>query len=130
MTASYHVVVINEATCIGCTKCIDVCPVDAIVGASGQMHTVIQADCIGCDLCLPPCPVQCITLIDISQSKEERNQLAKIAKSKHQAKKARLNKLAQEKQQADNNALQHAEDILAAALLRAKRKKLEFIPHE
>jgi len=57
-----QVAVIDEATCIGCTKCIVACPVDAIVGASKRMHTVIAAWCTGCELCLPPCPVDCITL--------------------------------------------------------------------
>ncbi len=51
---------IEEPDCIGCTKCIQVCPVDAIVGAQGKMHTVIESDCTGCGLCLPPCPVDCI----------------------------------------------------------------------
>lgn len=53
---------IDEALCIGCTKCIQACPVDAIVGAPKQMHTVIEALCTGCELCLPPCPVDCIYL--------------------------------------------------------------------
>jgi electron transport complex protein RnfB len=57
-----QVAVIDEALCIGCVKCIDACPVDAIVGASKQMHTVISAWCTGCELCLPPCPVDCISL--------------------------------------------------------------------
>ncbi len=55
--------VILEDTCIGCRKCIDVCPVDAIVGARKFMHTVIAAECTGCELCLPPCPVDCIILV-------------------------------------------------------------------
>jgi len=54
--------VIDEATCIGCTLCIQACPVDAILGASKQMHTVIAAECTGCELCLAPCPVDCITM--------------------------------------------------------------------
>jgi electron transport complex protein RnfB len=54
---------IIEADCIGCTLCIQACPVDAIVGASKQMHTVIESECTGCDLCLPPCPVDCIEMI-------------------------------------------------------------------
>lgn len=58
-----QVVEIVEADCIGCTKCIQVCPVDAIVGAAKQMHTVIQDECTGCDLCIPACPVDCIIKI-------------------------------------------------------------------
>ena len=56
------VALIDEARCIGCTRCIDACPVDAIAGAQGFMHTVIAAWCTGCELCLPPCPVDCINL--------------------------------------------------------------------
>ena len=57
------VAVIDETTCIGCTLCIQACPVDAIVGATRQMHTVIVDECTGCDLCLPPCPVDCIEMV-------------------------------------------------------------------
>jgi Na+-translocating ferredoxin:NAD+ oxidoreductase subunit B len=53
---------IDEAACIGCTKCIQACPVDAIVGAARYMHTVIADHCTGCELCIPPCPVDCIEL--------------------------------------------------------------------
>ena len=56
------VAVVDEARCIGCARCIDACPVDAIVGAQGYMHTVVESWCIGCELCLPPCPVDCILL--------------------------------------------------------------------
>lgn len=55
--------VIDEAQCIGCRKCLDACPVDAIVGAPKLMHTVIAQDCTGCELCLPPCPVDCIAMV-------------------------------------------------------------------
>ena len=54
---------IDEPRCIGCTRCIDACPVDAISGANGFMHTVIAAWCVGCKLCLPPCPVDCIDMV-------------------------------------------------------------------
>ena len=53
---------IEESLCIGCTKCIAACPVDAIVGGPKLMHTVVEALCTGCELCLPPCPVDCIRL--------------------------------------------------------------------
>jgi Na+-translocating ferredoxin:NAD+ oxidoreductase subunit B len=54
--------VIVEADCIGCTKCIQACPVDAIIGAAKHMHTVIEPLCTGCELCIPACPVDCIVL--------------------------------------------------------------------
>ena len=55
--------IIDEPVCIGCRKCLDVCPVDAIVGARKLMHTVLDAECNGCALCLPVCPVDCIALL-------------------------------------------------------------------
>jgi len=59
------VAVIDEPTCIGCTLCIQACPVDAILGAAKHMHTVIASECTGCELCIPPCPVDCITLVPV-----------------------------------------------------------------
>ncbi len=56
------VAVIDEAHCIGCTHCRNVCPVDAIIGAHQLMHTVLEAECTGCELCVAPCPVDCITM--------------------------------------------------------------------
>ena len=58
-----QVAFIREAECIGCTKCIQACPVDAILGAAKHMHTVITSECTGCDLCVEPCPVDCIDMI-------------------------------------------------------------------
>jgi len=58
-----RVAVIDEARCIGCTLCIQACPVDAIVGAAKLMHTVVTGLCSGCDLCVPPCPVDCIEIV-------------------------------------------------------------------
>lgn len=60
-----QVAVIREAECIGCTKCIQACPVDAILGAAKQMHTVIGSECTGCDLCVEPCPVDCIDMLPV-----------------------------------------------------------------
>lgn len=57
-----EIAIIVEKDCIGCTLCIQACPVDAIVGAAKQMHTVIESECTGCELCLPPCPVDCIIM--------------------------------------------------------------------
>lgn len=60
-----RVAFIVESQCIGCTKCIQACPVDAIVGAAKRMHTVIADECTGCDLCVAPCPVDCIEMRDV-----------------------------------------------------------------
>jgi Na+-translocating ferredoxin:NAD+ oxidoreductase subunit B len=64
------VAVIREDECIGCTKCIQACPMDAILGAAKQMHTVIADACTGCDLCVEPCPVDCIDMVEISATKD------------------------------------------------------------
>ena len=63
------VAVIREQECIGCTKCIQACPVDAILGAAKQMHTVIADECTGCDLCVEPCPVDCIDMVPVATTK-------------------------------------------------------------
>ncbi len=61
-TTTRHVAFIREAECIGCTKCIQVCPTDAILGAAKRMHSVIASECTGCELCLPACPVDCMEM--------------------------------------------------------------------
>ncbi len=63
-----QVAVIREDECIGCTKCIQACPIDAILGAAKQMHTVIADECTGCDLCVEPCPVDCIDMITVPET--------------------------------------------------------------
>ena len=62
MITKRKIAIVDEANCIGCARCIDACPVDAIVGAQGFMHTVVEEWCIGCELCLAPCPVDCIEM--------------------------------------------------------------------
>ena len=59
---------IREEECIGCTKCIQACPVDAILGAAKLMHTVIADECTGCDLCVEPCPVDCIDMLPVAET--------------------------------------------------------------
>jgi electron transport complex protein RnfB len=61
------VAIIDESTCIGCTLCIQACPVDAILGAAKQMHTIIEPECTGCELCVEPCPVDCIDMVPIKE---------------------------------------------------------------
>ncbi len=63
---SLQVAVIDEQFCIGCTLCIQACPVDAILGASKLMHTVLPEQCTGCDLCVAPCPVDCISMVPVA----------------------------------------------------------------
>ena len=80
-----RVAVIDEAACIGCTKCIQACPVDAIVGASKRMHTVIAEWCTGCELCVPPCPVDCIAFSDVASLPE-----AALSRERHRFRAFRL----------------------------------------
>lgn len=68
-----QIAVIDEDVCIGCTLCIKVCPVDAILGSNKMMHTVIESECTGCDLCLPVCPVDCIAMIDVINGEWEQS---------------------------------------------------------
>jgi electron transport complex protein RnfB len=82
---SPQVAVIDEAACIGCVKCIQACPVDAIVGAPKAMHTVIASWCTGCELCLPPCPVDCIALAPVAVLPE-----AELSRARHERRDARL----------------------------------------
>jgi electron transport complex protein RnfB len=62
------VAIIDEEICIGCTLCIQACPVDAILGAAKHMHTVIESECTGCELCVPPCPVDCIEMVPVKNT--------------------------------------------------------------
>ncbi len=78
-----------EADCIGCTKCIQVCPVDAIIGAAKRMHTVIDDMCTGCELCVPACPVDCITLDPMPPEQIDREH-ADAARRHFQRRAARL----------------------------------------
>jgi len=85
-----RVAVIDEALCIGCTLCIQACPVDAIVGSAKLMHTVLAADCTGCDLCLPPCPMDCIAMVPVEPPRAWTAADADAARRRFEARKARL----------------------------------------
>jgi electron transport complex protein RnfB len=91
--------VIDEARCIGCTLCIQACPVDAIIGAAKLMHTVIAAECTGCELCLPPCPVDCIAMVPTGRAptREEKRERAALARRRFHARNARLARLGDER---------------------------------
>lgn len=94
------VAVIDEGSCIGCTKCISACPVDAIVGSGKLMHRVITADCTGCELCLDPCPVDCIDMILQQQpSDQQRQQAAAQAREKYYAKLQRQENIRQQQRE-------------------------------
>jgi electron transport complex protein RnfB len=112
---------IREAECIGCTKCIQACPVDAILGSGKLMHTVITAECTGCELCVAPCPVDCIDMLPIAEvSETEEKQKANAARERFKARERRLHGEPTQPiipQQNDKKAL------LQAALERAKLKK-------
>ena len=86
-----QVAVIDEETCVGCTKCIQACPVDAIVGASKAMHTVIASWCTGCELCIPPCPVDCIALESVAALPDP-----DLSRARHDARAHRLARDARE----------------------------------
>lgn len=107
------VALIDEARCIGCARCIDACPVDAIAGAPRYLHTVIAAYCTGCELCLPPCPVDCIDLVPPPGPWTEAD--AKGAKRRAAALKRRLAERMPKPSSADRQA------VLAAALKRKAR---------
>lgn len=80
---------IREDECIGCTKCITACPVDAIIGTSKHMHSIIEFECTGCGLCIEPCPVDCIDILPINSPQGEVVYDANKARSRHKAKKIR-----------------------------------------
>lgn len=90
--ATRRVAFIREAECIGCTKCIQACPVDAILGAAKLMHSVIIDECTGCDLCVAPCPVDCIDMHDLPKvtDKAEKQRLANHARARYEFRNKRL----------------------------------------
>lgn len=117
-----HVAIIDEALCIGCTLCIQACPVDAIVGATRRMHTVIAQDCTGCELCVAPCPVDCIAMRPVDPPRAWSDDDAAAARARHQMRTARL---AREK--AENDARLAAKALAKLDELDARD---DLAPHE
>lgn len=78
-----NLAIIVEQECVGCVRCIQVCPVDAILGTAKHTHTVIAAECIGCELCVAPCPVDCIVIKPITEkiNKKQRNARTKYRRN-------------------------------------------------
>lgn len=126
--------VIRESECIGCTKCIQACPVDAIIGTAKKMHSVLPDDCTGCGLCVEPCPVDCIDLVEIPQALYDKNR----ARAQFHARAIRLLREEQEQQQVYREKRMLAEkshdkqqekiakqDYILQALNRARAKKNE-----
>lgn len=116
VTKPYLLALIDEQKCIGCTLCIQACPVDAIMGMAKHMHTVLTTECTGCELCLPPCPVDCITMVlpkniyipslqknllsyltGIYHYQKKKKAFANKAREQHQYRALRLAKIAEEK---------------------------------
>ncbi len=107
--------VIREAECIGCTKCIQACPVDAIVGAAKLMHTVIADECTGCELCVAPCPVDCIDLIALPEPQAQEQRLrADHFRLRHENHQARVQREDARRQAA--RAERQAKPVAAATL--------------
>jgi electron transport complex protein RnfB len=141
---------IDPQACIGCTLCIQACPVDAIVGASKQMHVVLNDWCTGCDLCIPPCPVDCITMVPVtdhltgwnawSASQADKARARYHAREERLAREERDNDARLAKKAAAKLVAVNAQDptseiakkeqerkraIIAAAIARAQQKKNE-----
>ena len=83
VTQAPAVAFIDEAWCIGCTLCIQACPVDAIAGAAKLMHTVIANECTGCELCIPPCPVDCIQMVAVAPPADHPSREQRMARAAH-----------------------------------------------
>jgi electron transport complex protein RnfB len=122
------VALIDEATCIGCTLCIQACPVDAIAGASKLMHTVIAAECTGCALCIPPCPVDCISMAETGDNatSEERRHQAQHFRARHAARTARLEHERAERRTAPReNAAERRKRTTVERVMQRARQRLQ-----
>ena len=140
---------VDESDCIGCTLCIQACPVDAIVGAAKQMHTIVAELCTGCELCVPPCPVDCISMLPLAMDAPERR--ADAARERHEFRQFREERERQEKADrlvakaaalssqslarqdgvppsTDQAAIADKKALIAAAIARAQQQKAQVKP--
>jgi len=117
---------IKADECIGCTKCIQACPVDAIIGAAKQLHTVLTTECTGCELCVTPCPVDCITMVTMPAKAYE----AAKARQRFTAKQQRMKKVTKiiASPVATTTQLDAKKAYIQAAIQRVKNKKLPGKP--
>lgn len=138
-----HTVVIREQDCIGCTKCIQACPMNAIIGSAKQMHTVITSDCTGCDLCIPPCPVNCIAINPLPADKTEalltperlrhnrdlfirhQQRLARQSQAKFKIRKQNLAKSLQDKETISPVKTKAKSNLFALKALKVQKRKFE-----
>jgi Na+-translocating ferredoxin:NAD+ oxidoreductase subunit B len=121
-----EIALIDEETCIGCTKCIQACPVDAILGASKLMHTVIVEECTGCELCIAPCPVDCITMIPANDANAHPMTHAAGFRARYLAHTARLRRWEGEREAQLTSRKAHVDaggDAVSAAIARARARK-------
>jgi electron transport complex protein RnfB len=119
---------IDEASCIGCTLCLAACPVDAIVGATKRMHTVLPSLCTGCELCIAPCPVDCIGMVPAGRAWSSEDMRA--ARARHAARERRLEMQrrvpvdpAAPPHAAENDERARRREAVAAALDRARARR-------
>ena len=117
-----RVAVINESLCIGCTLCIQVCPVDAIVGSAKRMHSVVPLLCTGCDLCVPPCPVDCIEMLVAQPRREWTAQDAQASRERFVARNLRL---AAEKPEQPKSSSATRTNAVQAAIERARARRAQ-----
>ncbi|CEK09294.1 RnfABCDGE type electron transport complex subunit B [Legionella hackeliae] len=122
---------IREAECIGCTKCIQACPVDAIIGSGKLMHSIVAHECTGCGLCVEPCPVDCIDLVILPEPAYDRE----LARQRFNERQARLLREEQEKQHSyrekrqlakkedDSQDMKAKQTYILQALARVQAKK-------
>lgn len=138
---SPSVAFIDENLCIGCTLCMQACPVDAISGASKQMHTIIASLCTGCELCVAPCPVDCISMLPLTAdmcetARANKHAIAKAVRNRYQFrierserdKRGKAEKLAQKEKAAANAPKTDAQALIQAAMERARAQAAAVKP--